>query len=264
MSQTKTPFQEGLLAINRQKEIVKLVLQTQSVRVANLSKMFGVTEETIRRDLEKLESEGQLKRIHGGAVPLDDGSMELPLLERTVQNIDAKIAIGQKAATLVNDGDIIALDSSTTCLELAKRIENKHIHVLTNGIQVVMELGQRPDVTVLCTGGYFNEDHHAFFGHVAERSMEGHHIDKLFLSCKGFHVNWGMSESHEQQAILKKKMLSVADEVNLLLDSSKINVKALINTASLKQIDRIITDSGVDPAVVQKIEAHGIEVLVCD
>jgi DeoR/GlpR family transcriptional regulator of sugar metabolism len=171
--------------------------------------------------------------------------------------------IGQKAATLINEGDNIALDSSTTCLELAKNIENKQLSVLTNGMQVVTELGQRSNITMLCTGGYFNEDQHAFFGHIAEKAMEGFHVDKLFLSCKGFHVNWGTSESHEQQAILKRKMLSISDEVNLLVDSSKINVKALIQTATLDKIDRIITDDGIKPATVNLIEKHGIEVMVC-
>ncbi|KHF41663.1 DeoR/GlpR family DNA-binding transcription regulator [Halalkalibacter okhensis] len=256
--------QEGLLAANRQKEIVKLTLQSQSVRVVHLSKLFGVTEETIRRDLEKLESEGQLKRIHGGAVPLNDGSMELPLIERTVQNINEKRLIGQKAAEFVVDGDIIALDSSTTCLELAKSLDNQSIHVFTNGLPVVMELGNKTSMKVLCTGGFFDEDHHAFFGQVAERSMEGHHIDKLFLSCKGYHVDWGMSESHEQQAMLKRKLLLVADEVNLLIDSSKINVKALINTAPSDRITRIFTDKGALAADINLIEKRGIEVVICN
>lgn len=257
-------YQEGLLAVNRQKEIVKLVLQSQSVKVVHLSKLFGVTEETIRRDLEKLELEGQLKRIHGGAVPLNDGSMELPIVVRTAQNIESKRLIGKKAADFVLDGDIIALDSSTTCLELAKNLDNQSIHVVTNGLQVVMELGKRSNMRVLCTGGFFNEDHHAFFGQVAERSLEGHHIDKLFISCKGYDPNWGMSESHEQQALLKRKMLSVADEVNLLIDSSKMNVKALINTAPSDRIARIITDKGVSITDIKLIEKRGIEVVICD
>lgn len=264
MSQVKAIYQEGLLAANRQKEIVKLTLQSQSVRVAHLSKVFGVTEETIRRDLEKLESEGQLKRIHGGAVPLKDGSMELPLIERTVQNIEAKRKIGQKAACFIQDGDIVALDSSTTCLELAKELDDQTIHVLTNALQVVMELGNKPNIQVLNTGGFFDSDHQAFFGQVAERAMEGYHIDKLFLSCKGFHLNWGMSESHEQQAMLKRKLLSIADEVNLLIDSSKLNVKALIKTASIDKINRIITDKDLGLSDRKAMEDCGIEVVICE
>ncbi|UGB29309.1 DeoR/GlpR family DNA-binding transcription regulator [Metabacillus sp. B2-18] len=258
----KVVSQEGLLGMNRKKEILKLLTNSGAVRVAQLSKVFGVTEETIRRDLEKLEAEGQLKRVHGGAVPLSESSIELPFLERTVKNIEQKIKIGQMAANYVNDRDIIALDSSSTCLELAKNIGDKKVSVLTNGFFVVQELGQKQDVSVLCTGGYYNADHHAFFGHSAENSIEGLHIGKLFLSCKGFDVNWGISESHEQQAMFKRKLLSIAGQVNLLVDSSKLNVKALIQTAPLEKIHRIITDNGIEDALVKSIENQGIEVVI--
>ncbi|MCP8615676.1 DeoR/GlpR family DNA-binding transcription regulator [Salirhabdus salicampi] len=258
----KNPYLEGLLANDRQQEVSKIVNQSGSIRVTQLSRLFGVTEETIRRDLEKLESEGKLKRIHGGAISLDDTSRELPLDDRTTLNIDKKHAIAKKASHFIHDGDIIAVDSSTTCFELIKVIKHKHITLLTNSLLALLELRNNDNVTVFCTGGYYHNDHHAFLGHSAENAITDHSIGKLFLSCKALDPKWGISESHEQQAMMKREFLNVAEEIYLLVDSTKVNYKALVRTSKLDQIHFIITDEAISADTIQKIEEQGVEVIV--
>ena len=143
-----------MLAIERRRKIISLLEERNSVLVPELSKIFKVTEETVRRDLEKLEGEGFLKRTYGGAVINDSINAELPLKIREVTNIEGKRAIGIKVAEYIKDGDTIMVDSSTTALQVAERIKDKRkITVITNSVKVVSELSSARDCKVISTGG---------------------------------------------------------------------------------------------------------------
>ncbi|WP_238980085.1 DeoR/GlpR family DNA-binding transcription regulator [Geobacillus sp. YHL] len=246
----------------RQAHILKLVEEFGSVRVADMSKKFNVTEETIRRDLERLEREGLLKRVHGGAVSIKKNQTEIPFFRRQSINIKEKQVIAQKAATFIENGDIIALDASTTSLQMAKYIQDKEITVITNSIAVTLELAGREEVTLITIGGYLLDKSMSFVGISAQKVIDDYHVDKFFFSCTGFDVQRGVSEAHEMQAQTKKKFISISDQLFLLADHSKYGTKSLIRVADLEDVDYLITDDKMSVNDMRSIRSLGINVVL--
>ena len=232
-----------MLVAERQRKIVELVNERLSIRVSELSDIFKVTEETIRRDLEKLEKEELLRRSHGGAISLEKNNSETSYTEREILHALEKKAIAIEAVKLINPGDQIVLDASTTAWFMAKELEDMPLTVITNSIKVAVELSKKEHVKVISTGGMLLPKSLSFAGPLAERSLEKYFVNKAFISCKGVHLEEGLSDSNEWQALLKKKMLEIADKTILLADSSKFGVRTFVQITKINNIDEIITDS---------------------
>jgi DeoR family fructose operon transcriptional repressor len=248
----------------RQLNLIKLVEELGTIRVSEMSKRFEVTEETIRRDFEKLEKEGFLTRIHGGAISNKKTDNEIPVLKRQEVNIEEKQAIACKAASMVEDGDIIALDASTTALQMTKFLNDKDITVITNSIGVMLELSKVPSITVITIGGYLLKDSMSFVGASTEKVIEDYHVDKFFFSCIGFDVKRGISEVNEQQGQIKKRLLAISAELFLLADHSKYGQKSLIKLTSLNKINYLITDHKMAVNDVRTIRNTGVNIIVAD
>ncbi|WP_040984973.1 DeoR/GlpR family DNA-binding transcription regulator [Oceanobacillus jeddahense] len=244
-----------MLVEERQQKIVTLVNERKSIRVTELSTIFSVTEETIRRDLEKLEKEKKLLRSHGGAISItsSDG-LEIPYFEREVTNVNEKKEIADEAANQVVEGDKLILDASSTAWYMAKNLPDIPLTVLTNSIKVAIELSTKKQITVISTGGTLLSKSLSYVGPLAEASLDSYHVTKAFISCKGFHLENGISESNEQQARVKKKMIERADTTYLMVDHSKFGVQAFSPINNLQVIDHIITDSKVSKQMVKQLE----------
>ncbi|MBT2725839.1 DeoR/GlpR transcriptional regulator [Bacillus sp. ISL-75] len=253
-----------LVGNERQVSLIKLVEELGTIRVSDMSKRFNVTEETIRRDFERLEKEGFLTRIHGGAITSKQNETEIPVLKRQEINIDEKQAIAYKASSFVEDGDIIALDASTTALQMTKYLIGKDITVITNSIGVTLELAKKPGITVITIGGYLLEDSMSFVGSSSEKIIEDYHVDKYFFSCIGFDVKRGISEVNEQQGQIKKKFLSISGEYFLLADHSKYGNKSLIKISNLNKINYLITDHKMAVNDLRTIRNLGVNTIVAD
>ena len=253
-----------LIGNERQVNLIRLVEELGTIRVSEMSKKFEVTEETIRRDLERLEKEGFLTRIHGGAISNKKTGNEIPVLKRQDLNIEEKQAIASKAASFVEDGDIIALDASTTALQMTKYINDKEITVITNSIGVTLELAKHPNITVITVGGYLLNDSMSFVGASTEKVIEEYHVDKFFFSCIGFDVKRGISEVNEQQAQIKKKFISISAELFLLADHSKYGHRSLIRITNLNKINYLITDHKLAVNDLRTIRNTGVNTIVAD
>lgn len=216
-----------MLVAERYEKIVQLVNDRGSIRVSELSELCGVTEETIRRDLDRLEQAGKLRRSHGGAVNVKDQQPETPFTEREITHAEEKRQIAQEAIRLIKPKDRIVLDASTTAWYMASHLPDIPLTVLTNSIKVALELSTKEKIEVISTGGLLASRSLSYVGPLAERSLNAYYVDKLFLSCKGVHLERGISESSELQARIKLKMIGIADRVVLLADSSKFGVQAL-------------------------------------
>ncbi|BDI30324.1 putative HTH-type transcriptional regulator YulB [Capsulimonas corticalis] len=249
-----------MLVAERHREIVALVDKEKSVRVAGLARLFQVTEETIRRDLEKLEGEGVLLRSHGGAVSIRSGGREASYSEREVSFASEKSAIAREAVRLIEEGDTIIVDASTTAWQMTKLLPDIPLTVLTNAMQVCIELASRPRIRVICTGGSLSAPSLSFTGARAEQALAEYHVNRLFFSCTGVDLEHGLSDVNEAQATLKQKMMAIADRSYLLVDKSKFGVRALKRFGSLGDVDEVITNTGVEPATVQEMTALGVTV----
>ncbi|WP_186576752.1 DeoR/GlpR family DNA-binding transcription regulator [Aquibacillus kalidii] len=251
-----------MLVAERQQKIVELVNDRKSVRVTELSKRFSVTEETIRRDLEKLEKEKKLARSHGGAVSITPSNdIELPYTEREITNVNEKKEIALEAVKQVVENDKIILDASTTAWYMAKALPNMPITVLTNSIKVAMELSTKKNIAVISTGGSLLAGSLSYVGPLAESALDSYHVNKAFISCKGLHLERGISESDEQQARIKRKMMDIADSVYIMIDHSKFGAQAFSRLGGIDLIDHIITDSGIDTNTVQQIVEKSLNLM---
>ncbi|MFC3419986.1 DeoR/GlpR family DNA-binding transcription regulator [Salinicoccus hispanicus] len=249
-----------MLVAERHQKIVELVKERKSIRVSELSDIFSVTEETIRRDLEKLEKESKLARSHGGAVYVSSvNNSEIPYFQREIMNVSEKKEIALEAAKLIKEGDKVILDASSTAWYVAKALPDIPLTVLTNSIKVAMELSNKKQIEVISSGGILQTKSLSFVGPLAESSMESYHVNKAFISCKGLHLERGISDSNEQQARIKRKMIEISDTVYVMIDNSKFGVKAFSNICSLDEIDHIITDSEVNPNIFKNLKDRALD-----
>lgn len=247
-----------MLAAERHRKILSIVERQGSAKVTDLAGQFSVTQETIRRDLERLEADGKLLRRRGGAINLSAHHRDTPFAERQIKNVQEKIAIANEALRRVEPGDSVLLDASTTALQMAILMPDIPITVVTNALKVVMELAARPHVTCICLGGTLSTDSLSFLGPISESILKEYHVNKLFLSCKGFDLRRGCSDINEWQAKLKRSMLLVSSRRFMLADHSKFGVKALSVFAEAKDFDEVITDDKIDPAMRAQLIEHGI------
>ncbi|WP_166245016.1 DeoR/GlpR family DNA-binding transcription regulator [Paenibacillus turpanensis] len=253
-----------MLVAERYEKIVQLVNERGSIRVSELSELCQVTEETIRRDLDRLEQAGRLRRSHGGAVSVKDADAqpEIPYSEREIANAEEKKRIAEEAVQLIRPNDRIVLDASSTAWYMAKIVPDLPITVLTNSIKVATELSTKDKIEVIAIGGLLAARSLSFVGPLAERSLDVYHVDKAFVSCKGVHMERGISESNELQARVKQKMVSIADEVVLLADSTKFGLKAFAHVADLADVDTMVTDRGAAEETMEWFRSQGMRVLI--
>lgn len=237
-----------MFAVERQKKILEMLKENSAVWVSKLSDELGVTEETVRRDLEKLEAKELLIRTHGGAIPIENAKLELSLEKRKHTNTDIKAKLAKEAAKFIVPGDTIFLDASTTTFYLSKELKSmKNITVITNSLRIIQELSEESGLKVISVGGHVMGSNQSFVGNLAEQNITNYFFaDKMFFSSRGITKNGGILESNEQECAIKQRMLKNATEKFYLCDASKIGRIGFAKLAHLSEIDQIITESVPD------------------
>ncbi|KLU62766.1 glucitol operon repressor [Peptococcaceae bacterium CEB3] len=236
-----------------------------SVRVNHLAGIFQVTEETIRRDLEQLEKDGNLTRTHGGAVKSTLDQQEIAFYIRNMRNREEKQAIGKKALEFIEHGEVIALDASTTALQVASLLREKPIKdvvIITHALKVIMTLADVPDITVISTGGVPQQRTMSFVSPLAENSLSTYNIKKAFISCKGITVEEGITESIDVQAKIKEEIVKGAKQVFLLADHDKFGWAALATVAPITVAQKLITDNETSVSEIKRYRSEGINVVI--
>lgn len=231
-----------MLGLERRQKIMEKIRLDRKVYVADLAKAFKVTEETIRRDLEKLEAQDLLRRSYGGAILTESTSEDLSYKRRSTINSESKLAIAEKAARLIQDGDTIMMDSSTTCQALLQRLkEQKDITIITNSIRLMNDF-MGSGFKMICTGGTMRESSCALTGSITSQTLEKYFVDFAFISCKGIDREKGIMESNESESRIKSIMIRQARKAVLLVDHSKFDKTAFVKCDDFSQIDTIVTD----------------------
>lgn len=251
-----------MFALERQKKITELLKEQGVVSVSKLSAELGVTEETVRRDFEKLEKQEVLIRTHGGAVPVEEGNRELSLEKRKNKNIEAKMRLAKEAVKLITVGDAIFIDASTTAFYLSKELKNfKNITVVTNSMRVLTELGNNFDIKLIGVGGMISKNQ-SFVGSIAENNIrENYFVNKMFFSSRGI-TNNGILESNEQECCLKQSMMQNSTDKFYLCDKSKIGRVGFVKLAELEDINCIITEeNAIDDELSEKLNEMRIKVI---
>ncbi|MHB1483457.1 MAG: DeoR/GlpR family DNA-binding transcription regulator [Saccharofermentanales bacterium] len=232
-----------MLNLERQQAIFDVIKEKKSAAVEKLAKKFFTSETTIRRDLEKLEIAGLIRRTYGGALLIEGIDTEIPLIVRETENISAKKTIASAAADMVTDDDVIIMDSSSSVLSMVPFLNGKrNLTVITNGAKASVELGNMLHTKVYCTGGLLRENSLSYIGPYARSIMEKLYANKVFFSARSLSLQAGVTDINEEEAELRRIMIKNAKISVLLMDSSKIDTVSFSNVCSLSQINTIITD----------------------
>ncbi len=232
-----------MLPIERKNTILSRLLQEGKVIVSDLAAEFEVTEETIRRDLDKLEKEGLAKKTYGGAVKNENFNVELPITVRKQTNVEGKKYIGEKIAEMIHDGDYLLLDASTTALFIVKSIAERHnITLITNSIEVLLELPQNNDWRVICTGGEFVQSSLYFTGRQVENIIDEYNVDLCVLSCKGLDMEKGITDTRDYNAAIKKTFMNSAKKVYLAVDHTKFDKTSFVRISNIGDVTAVVTD----------------------
>jgi DeoR family transcriptional regulator, fructose operon transcriptional repressor len=249
----------------RQNAIAQLVGQRGRLSVTTAAEQFGVTTETVRRDLAVLERAGMVRRVHGGAVPVSAvGLVELGLGERSGRLSEQKAKIASAAVDFLpgTDGSLI-LDGGTTTAALAELLPtDRRLLVVTDAVPLAARLANAPGITVQMLGGRVRGVTQCAVGEEAVRKLGELRVDVAFLGTNGVTVTHGFSTPDEAEAAVKRAMVRSGQRVIVLADSTKLNRETLVRFADLEDVDVLITDSGVDPDTLAALEHAGLEVVV--
>ncbi|MBN2899749.1 MAG: DeoR/GlpR transcriptional regulator, partial [Clostridia bacterium] len=232
----------------------------KSVTVSKLSKEFNVTEETIRKDLQLLENEGILKRIYGGAYVEESvqGDVDVNLRENIL--VKDKEIIAEKCVPFVKDGDSIFLDASTTSYYIASKIMSHNITLITNSLKIASLVANSDTVKLLLIGGIYDKRSMSFLGKNAENDIQKYFVDKAFVSCRSVHLDFGITDSNEQQAEIRKIAFKHSHQTFLVVDHTKFNKTSFSFIADLSDIDEIVTNQPLSEAWVDRLKQEGINI----
>jgi len=251
-----------MLGVERRKRILELLQSQGIVTVSALSGSFEVSEETIRRDLQKMESLSGIARTYGGAFIAKAVHSDIPISIRENIYLEGKTAIAALCEDLVSEGETVILDSSTTSLHVAERLKNKrNIVVITNAIKIVIKLAGVEGIKVICTGGTLRHSQMSFVGPAAERVLSEYYADKAFVSCVGVDPGRGITDSDEHEAEIRKLMLRQAEKKILLADNTKLGKNSFCFIAPIEGLDWLVTDKEPDAQWLKELEMKRITCL---
>jgi DeoR/GlpR family transcriptional regulator of sugar metabolism len=243
----------------RRDQIMAYLSARDRTSVGELSQMLGVSEVTVRKDLDVLEGQGVLTRVHGGAVVSGRGRLELYFAAREQEHLEEKRRIAQAAAALVQSGQRIFLDASTTALQVAHLIKDREdLVVVTNGLYTALELNFCAGITTIVVGGTLRHRSSSLVGDLHHDMLQRLRPDLGFFGARAVTASDGLMDSDLDEAQLKQRMVSTSRVVVGIVDSSKFDTRSFSVFALPQELDRIITDSGTPAASVAALRAQGI------
>ena len=250
-----------MVADDRRKKILEMINRDGSVKVTGLSKLFDISEVTIRTDLADMEYKGLLTRVHGGAVSSYKPYYSMSLNQRMSTNQEQKEIIAQKIAGMIEDNDTIMLNSGTTTLLVFRALpQNLNLSIVTNSISIALEGTANPNFNIILLGGLINSKYQFTFGDDAIRQLKSYHADKLILSVDGIDAEHGFSTYYDKEAEIDRIMLQQSSVNIVAADQSKFDRCAFTKISDLSVADYIITDSDIPPALKTKIAKNSIKV----
>lgn len=250
------------MKIDRQTSIRRIVEENDRVTVPGLSTRFGVSEATIRRDLKELSRLGYVHRTHGGAVRARQAVIERPLLLRIEEHAREKKRIGRHAAALIQDGETIFLGSGTTVLEIARNLPvGIRLTLITNSLPVVNQLAEHPGIELVVIGGMLRQSELSMIGHLAEEAIGEFRADRVFVGMRAIDAHHGFTNDYLPEVRTDRAILKISSEVIVVADHSKFGVASSVLVAPVTAASAIITDQRVDAAIVEALEAMGLQVI---
>jgi DeoR family transcriptional regulator of aga operon/DeoR family fructose operon transcriptional repressor len=255
----------GFSQHERMDKVLQMLETRDSLHVAELAETFSVSEVTVRSDLSNLASQGLVARVRGGVRALQHGQSEVGFDLRLRLEVERKRAIGRVAAEMVDEGEAVALDASTTAYYLALELRKKReLVVVTNGLLVATALADAPGITVLVTGGTLRLSAMSLVGDLGTDVLRTTRINKGFLGARGLSLERGLMDLNPDEVRIKQEMADACEQVFGILDGTKWHRSALLAFVGIQQLAGIVTDSTAPPDEVEVWRAAGIDVVTAD
>lgn len=243
--------------------VLDLLESKGEVTVAELSVLAAVSEMTVRRDLEALEREGALKRVHGGAITAVSRSYEPPYGVRAQRQVEEKERVGHLAASLLGDGETVILDVGTTTLEVARALQGRrNLTVLTASLRAAQILREEPGIRLMVTGGLLRSGELSLVGDLAERTFADFQFDTFLMGVGGIEAEAGLTEFNLDDARVKRAALESARRCVVVADSTKLGKVAFARICPLEAVDAVITDSAAPEEALDCLRAADVEVML--
>lgn len=251
------------LSAERQQLIADIVRKQRTATVEELSGRLGVSEATIRRDLEKLTHDGAVQRAHGGAIAVQTAEPEPPVLHRVSENADLKRRIGAKAAELIDDGDTVFIGSGTTTIEVARHLAGKRdLKVITNALNVANVLATMPEITTILLGGLLRNSEMSMIGYLAEQALADLSANKVVMGIRALSVERGLSNEVGMETSMDRAIVRCAPKLILVADYTKLGKTASVTVAPVTAIHTLVTDMLAATEKVDELRQQGIQVLL--
>ena len=251
-----------MLARERQTKIINMLNSNGSISCTDVSRALGVSSETVRRDLVELEKQGQLSRVHGGAVKTGDMFTFHTLKDRIEERKDAKMNLCRVASEFVKDGDVILVDSGSTAIYFADAIKDKQITVVTYSIDVFDRLKYSPNVNVILCGGHYLTEENCLHGAFAVDMLEKIHVAKAFIFVSSISLKYGVYDFEKDVYALQKKSIEIADEVYILADSEKYEKHGLLKLCDVNDKYVFVTDTGLSDQYKNAYLERGVKLIL--
>ncbi len=240
--------------------IMQTLHQRSSVQVGELAEALGCSEMTVRRDLESLERNGGLRRVHGGAASVFLSAEETPYGIRALESTEAKAAIGAAAAGLLADGETVILDGGTTAMEVARSLCNRRMTVMPLALRPVFELHECAGIKLLLPGGEVRPGELSLTGSLSQAAFSELRFDTCIMGPCGIDVDAGITTHLLAETVVKRAAARASQRVIAVADSSKLGRVAFGHVCDLAEIDILVTDAGADPQVVDRLRVAGVDV----
>jgi DeoR family transcriptional regulator of aga operon len=254
-----------LNTIERRQKIIDQVNELSRVDVVELASEFNVSTVTIRTDLNDLTKRRLLIRTRGGAIAISKITKELSVKEKHNENSHIKEKLAEAAVKLINNDELIILDSGTTTEKIAKLLQNhENLVVMTNGLNIATELSHLQNSEILMTGGRLRQKSLSFYGRQAEASLDNLRFDKVILGVDGVEIHSGFTTHFEHEASLNRLMCNISKEVIVVTDSSKFGRSGLYIIDSLDSIDTLITDNKIPSQYIEYFQAKNVKLIIID
>jgi DeoR/GlpR family transcriptional regulator of sugar metabolism len=251
-----------MLTLERQNAIMDILNKEKAVSINKLSGHFSISSASIRRDLEKMEQQGLVKRTYGGAVLVEGINAEIPLVVREIEQREAKQKIAKAASLFIDDQDTILMDSSTTTKELTHFMESiNNLTVITNGIRAITDMALLDNITVYGISGKLRKPSLSFIGNQAETCVTDYWASKFFFSCTGLWMSHGAMDYSDAEAELRKKMMSVCQKIILLCDHTKFDRPAFYKICPFSRVNVLITDQKLSAQWESLLMQNGVELI---
>jgi len=247
----------------RQQQILALLRQNEKIRVADLSAHLGVSQSTIRRDLDHLQRLGHLRRTHGGALLVPSDAVEPPVFQRQVEQAEEKRRIARATAALIRDGETVFIGSGTTTYYVAQNLaERDNLTVITNALNIANVFATRKGITLVVVGGLVRQSELSMIGHIAEHTLGELRADKVIMGIRAISVENGLMNDYLPETLTDRAIINMASQVIIVADHTKLGRTSTAFLAPISRVQVLVTDSGAPPELVGKFRQAGVQVIL--